>query len=89
MPFAMLPRVDADLAFRMQFGFVVVMCCSAIIYREQTRVYGARPGERPPIVVGQPRKAGADHRRVLRVFAALAILVCVLYFVGAIVWVAS
>lgn len=63
----------------LQFPLVAITFGAAAVYRHRTRVYGEHPAERPPIVLGQPRKVDVDWTPLLRTVAGFAIVVSALY----------
>ena len=78
-----------DNALLLQFMLVGVTFCGAAVYRHRTSVYGDRPGERAPIVLGHPRKPGVDRTARFRVTAAWAMALSALYYLGIIVLIVS
>jgi len=73
----------------LQLPLVGVTFCAASVYRHRTRVFGDRPEERAPIILGNPRKPGVDATARYRIAAAWAMALSALYFVGIIVLIVS
>lgn len=71
-----------DLLILSQVLLFPLTLAFASMFQHTTRVFGSRPEERAPTILGAPRKSGGERIKLYRTVAGVAQVLALLYLIG-------